>query len=242
VETGEEVWFVRGLTWQLKPTPVMGKDAVYVLGWAGGADPGQQEEVPPFAEMLKKLDKDHDGKLSKEEIGDPKIVKAWDETDLDNSGYIEEPDWEAYRAKRLSVNGLNAFRLGGKGDMTDRNFMWRYTKSLPNAVSPLLYQDVLYLLKEGGILTALDPRSGEVLKQGRLAGAAGAYFSSPVGADGKLYAINEEGKAAVLKAGANWEVLKVNDLGEECYATPAIVDGKIFLRTNSALYCFAKQD
>jgi len=240
VETGEEVWFVLGLTWQMKPSPVMGKDTIYVLGWAGGADPGQQENVPPFAEILKKWDKNGDGKLSKEEIGDPKILKDWAETDLDHSGFLEEHDWETYRVKRTATNGLNAFRLGGKGDMTARNFMWRYSKSLPNVPSPLLYQGVLYILKDGGILTSLDPPSGEVLKQGRITGATGAYFSSPVAADGKIFTVSEDGKAAVLKAGGDWELLQLNDLGEECYATPAIVDGKIYLRTQSALYCFAQ--
>jgi len=104
--------------------------------------------------------------------------------------------------------------------------------------SPLLYQDVLYLVKEGGILTALDPATGKVLKQGRLTGAPGAYFSSPVAADGKLFTISEEGKATVLKPGADWEILQVNTLGDECNATPAMVDGRIYLRTHTALWCF----
>jgi outer membrane protein assembly factor BamB len=239
VESGEQLWFVRGLTWQLKPTPVMDRDAIYVLGWAGGSDPGQQEEVQPFEEMLQRLDQNKDGKLSKEEIGDPKIVKDWAETDLDHSGYLEERDWEAYRNKRTAQNGFTAFRLGGKGDMTSKNFLWRYTKSLPNATSPLLYRNVLYLVKDGGILTSLDPRNGEVLKQARITGAAGAYYSSPVAADGRIYTLSEDGQGAVLKAGGDWELLQVNDLAEQAYASPAIVDGKIYLRTQSALYCFA---
>ena len=70
VENGETVWWVGGLTWQLKPTPVMRKDTIYVLGWAGGSDTGQQENVPPFEEVLKSWDKNHDGKLSKDEIPD----------------------------------------------------------------------------------------------------------------------------------------------------------------------------
>jgi outer membrane protein assembly factor BamB len=240
VESGEEVWSVGGLTWQLKPTPVMDKENVYVLGWAGGADPGQQEDVPPYEEALKTLDKNADGRLSKEEIADRKILDAWSETDLDLTGYLEARDWEAYRNKRASQNGFTAFRLGGKGDMTARNFLWRYAKSLPNATSPLLYRNVLYIVKDGGILTSLDPRDGRVLKQGRITGATGSYYSSPVGADGKIYTLSEDGKAAVLKAGGEWEVLHVNDLGEESYASPAIVDGRIYLRTQSALYCFAE--
>ena len=106
IETGEEIWFARGLTWQLIPTPVVDKDVIYVLGWSAGADPGQQQDLPTFAEMLKRLDANHDGKLSKEELDDPKLVKAWAEIDLDKSGFIEERDWEFYRARRASLNGL----------------------------------------------------------------------------------------------------------------------------------------
>jgi outer membrane protein assembly factor BamB len=242
VETGEEVWFARGLTWQLIPTPVLGNGVIYVLGWSGGADPGEQVDLPPFAAMLEKLDANHDGRLSKDELGDPKLVKSWGDLDLDRSGFVEQRDWERYRARMAAQNGFNAIKVGGKGDMTSRNFLWRYNKSLPVVASPLLYRDVLYLVKDGGILTTLNPRTGAVLKQGRITGALGTYYSSPVAADGKIYVASVEGKVAVLKAGAEWEILEVNDLGEECYATPAIVDGRIYLRTQSALYCFAKKD
>jgi len=238
VENGETVWWVGGLTWQLKPTPVMGRDTIYVLGWAGGADEGQQENVPPFAEVLQSWDKDHDGKLAKAEIPDEKITKNWAETDLDGDGFLDSRDWKFYQSKRSVQNGVNAFRLGGHGDMTEKSFLWRYTKSLPNVPSPLLYKDVLYLVKEGGILTALEPATGKMLKQGRLTGAPGAYFSSPVAADGKLFTISEEGKASVLKPGGDWEILQVNTLEDECNATPAIVDGRIYLRTHTALWCF----
>ena len=238
VETGETVWWAGGLTWQLKPTPVLGRDTIYVLGWAGGADTGQQEDVPPLAEVLKLWDANHDGKLSKEEIPDQKITKNWEETDLDGDGYLGERDWKFYQSKRSVQNGVNAFRLGGRGDMTEKNRLWRYTKSLPNVPSPLLYENVLYLVKEGGILTALDPTTGEVLKQGRLAGAPGPYFASPVAADGKVYTLSEEGKVTVLKPGGRWEVLAVNDLEDESHSTPAIADGRLYIRTHGALYCF----
>ena len=242
VETGDEIWFARGLTWQLIPTPVLGKGVIYVLGWAGGADPGEQQELPPFADMLQRLDANHDGKLSKDELHDPKLIKNWNDLDLDRSGYVEERDWESYLARMSAQNGFNAFRLGGKGDVTSRNFLWRFNKALPVVASPLLYRDVLYLVKDGGILTSLDPRNGVVLKQARIEGAMEAYYASPVAADGKIYTASENGKVSVVKAGGEWEVLKVNDLGEECYSTPAIVDNRIYLRTQSALYCFAIKD
>jgi len=73
-----------------------------------------------------------------------------------------------------------------------------------------------------------------------MTGALDGYYSSPVGADDKVYMISQGGKVSVLRAGGNWEVLAVNDLEDEIYATPAIADGKIYLRTLNTLYCFAK--
>ena len=95
---------------------------------------------------------------------------------------------------------------------------------------------------EGGIFTSFDLATGEVFKQARIAGALGDYFASPVGADGNIYLTGENGKAAVLQAGAQWEVRRVNDLGDGSKSTPAIVDGKMYFRTYSTLYCFAKKD
>jgi outer membrane protein assembly factor BamB len=243
VDTGKAAWWVRGLTWQLKPTPVLGQDVVFVQNWAGGADEGQQESVPSFEEVLSNWDANKDGKLSREEVPDARITKAWREADLDDTGFLEDRDWRFIRSKRSVVNAVNAFRLGGEGDMTEKNFLWRYTKSLPNVPSPLLYKDVLYMVKEGGIVTTLDPATGKVLKQGRLMGALELYFASPVGADDKVYAISEACKVSVLQAAGEWEILARNELGDEsCHATPAIADSKLYIRTRSALYCFAKRD
>ena len=240
VATGDRVWWVRGLTWQLKPTPVMDEDTIYILCWAGQADLGQQQDVPPFEEALKLHDKNGDGKITQEEAPEPAMQKGWNSYDLDLDGHMNKRDWHHYRAKRSSVNAVNAIRLGGKGDMTEGAFRWRYYKTLPNVPSPLLYRNVLYLVKDGGIVTALDAQSGEVLKQGRLRSALEKYFSAPVAADGKVYMMSQAGKVSVLKPGAEWEVMRTNELGHDAYATPAIVDGKLYIRTDWGLYCFAE--
>jgi outer membrane protein assembly factor BamB len=230
------------LTWQLKPTPVLSEDkqTVYVLGWAGGSDTGQQEDIPDFSVVLTQWDKNKDGKLAKDEVTDPKVTKDWAQVDLDRDGVLGERDWKLYQSRRSAQNMFQAVRIGPnpKGDLGPGARLWSYTKSLPNVPSPLLYQDVLYLMKEGGILTTIDPADGTVLKQGRMTGALSQYFASPVAAEGKVYMTSEAGNVVVLKAGKEWEILRVNDMDDECYASPAIVDGAIYLRTKSALYCF----
>ena len=240
VRTGKEVWWVRRLPWQIKPTPVIGDDVVYFVTFSAESDPGEQEIVSPFEEALAKLDLNKDGRLSKDEMVDPRAKNRFDEyLDLDHTGYLEERDWKQFQDRRLGESSLRAYRLGGEGDVTERNFLWKNSRSLPNVPSPLVYRGVVYTLKEGGILTSFDIKTGEIVKQARLQGALGAYYASPVAADGKIYAISEEGKAAVIRAGAQWELLAVNNLDDGCWATPAIVDGKIYVRTRNALYCFA---
>jgi outer membrane protein assembly factor BamB len=239
VSTGAHLWWIRGLPWQIKPTPVVTEDAIYFVTSSGESDPGEQEIVPPFADALEKLDSNRDGRLGKDEVVDPRAIARFDEyLDLDDSGYLEERDWDQFRLRRQGMNALWAYRLGGEGDATERNFLWKSSRALPNVPSPLHYRGILYTLKEGGIFTSFDPESGEMLKQGRLSGAPGAYFSSPVASDGKIYAVSEEGKVAVIQAGAQWELLEVNVLDDGTKATPAISDETIYLRTYSALYAF----
>ena len=94
------------------------------------------------------------------------------------------------------------------------------------------------MVRTGGIITSLNPATGELLKEGRSREALGVYYASPVAADGKVFLASEEGKITVLNAAAKWEVLGVNDLGEEIHATPALSEGRIYVRTRTSLYCF----
>ena len=120
-----------------------------------------------------------------------------------------------------------AIRPGeAKGDLTETHVLWQMDRSVPVVSSPLLYQGVLYTIKDGGILSALDPVSGQIHKQARLPGAIDNYFASPVAADSKIFVVSETGKLSVVKAGKEWELLSLNDLNEPCYATPALADSR----------------
>ena len=149
-------------------------------------------------------------------------------------------DWSFYRSRRASQNALFAIRPGGRGDVTATHVAWKMSRNIPNSPSPLLHEGVLYMVKDGGIFTSLDAKTGEILKQGRLEGAIGTYYSSPVLADGKIYVGSEPGKVTVLKPGAQWEVLATNDMGEEIYATPAFAGDRMYLRTRATIYCIGQ--
>lgn len=242
-ETGEKAWYVHGFSWQPKSLPVIDGDMIYAHGWEGGGDAEDPTVTPTFEETLTKKDQNKDRKLQEVEFADePRVQRGFYLIDLNGDGSVDAKEWEFYTARRAARNTLLAIRYGGKGDLTKSNVVWSMQKFIPNCPSPLVYQGVLYLIKDGGILTALDPKSGKILKQGRLPGALDTYYASPVGAAGKVYLTSQQGKVTVLKAGAEWEVLASIDMEEDTFATPAIVDNKIYLRTRNTLYCFAGKD
>jgi len=235
--TGEKLWWVRGFSWQPKSLPVIDGDRIYVHGWEGGGEVETPTETPTWAEALALYDKNNDGKIFPDEI-DPKMQKGFYLLDLDSKGYLQVRDWDFYRARRAARNTLLAIQTGGRGDLTNSAVRWRMQKFLPNVPSPLLYQGVLYLVKDGGILSTVDAATGRILKQGRLTGALDTYYSSPVAAAGKIYLFSQNGIATVLKAGGEWEILATNDMDEPVFATPAFDGDRMYVRTRGALYCF----
>lgn len=126
--------------------------------------------------------------------------------------------------------------------MTDKSVKWRFQRGIPQLPSPLLYKGVLYMVNDaGGIVTTLNPETGELVQQGRLKVPTDRYYASPVAADDKIFIATEKGKVIVLPPGGGLEAIAVNDLQDNIYATPALVDGKIYIRTNSTLYCFGRK-
>ena len=238
--TGESLWWVNGLSWQTKPTPIIGDGLIYVASWESGGDTTTPPATPTFEEALAQWDANKDGRVGKEEITDERLVRSFAEYDLDLDLAYNQRDWSFYRSRRASQNALFAIRPGGRGDVTATHVAWKMSRNIPNSPSPLLHEGVLYMVKDGGIFTSLDAKTGEILKQGRLEGAIGTYYSSPVLADGKIYVGSEPGKVTVLKPGAQWEVLATNDMGEEIYATPAFAGDRMYLRTRAAIYCIGQ--
>jgi outer membrane protein assembly factor BamB len=238
-QTGEKLWWVRGMSWQPKSSPVIDGDMIYAHWWESGGENEGPSNTETFEEILSKRDANKDGKLAKDEL-DERMQRGFGDLDLDHDGFADARDWEFYRARRAARNALLAIKHGERGDITDsKAIVWRMQKFLPNVPSPLLHEGVIYLIKDGGILSTVDAKTGAILKQGRLEGAIGTYYSSPVIMGGKVYFMSQVGKLSVVKAGAQWELLTVNDFDEECFPTPALAsDGRMYIRTKTKLYAF----
>jgi outer membrane protein assembly factor BamB len=112
---------------------------------------------------------------------------------------------------------------------------WSSKKNAPSIPSPLLVGDELYFVNDGGILSCLDAHSGEEVYRERL---RGKFTASLTHAAGHIYACSREGVVTVVKAGRKFEVIATNQLDGGLYASPAIVDGRLFIRSDTALYCF----
>ena len=123
--------------------------------------------------------------------------------------------------------------------MTESHVKWSFDdrRKLSDAITPIVVGDAIFLLRDGGLLASLDVATGEVIQDDRV-GEPDQYYASPVVAEGKIYIAGMGGIVSVVDAAGEWEVLATNDLEEPCVATPALDEGRIYIRTQSKLYCF----
>lgn len=130
-----------------------------------------------------------------------------------------------------------AIRPGGRGDVTDTHVVWKSPRGSPFVPSPVLYGEYLYTVNDmASIVTCFNASTGEVMWQGRLGVARREGFSaSPVAFEGKVFFTNDDGETFVLRAGPTFELMHVNRIGERTLASPALVEGRWYVRTNRHL-------
>ncbi len=135
-----------------------------------------------------------------------------------------------------------AIRPGGRGDVTDTHVAWTSPRGSPFVPSPMLYGDHLYMVNDmQSIITTFEARSGKLMYQDRLGEARREGFSaSPVAFDGKVFFTNDDGETFVLRAGPSFDLLHVNRIGERTLASPAMVDGRWYIRTESSLFAIGR--
>ena len=132
-------------------------------------------------------------------------------------------------------------KLGGSGDLTGTpNVVWSFDKGTAYVPSPILYGEYLYLVSDKGILTCINARTGEIVYEGGRVPVPATFTASPVAFGGKILLTCEVGDTFVIKAGAQHGVARTNSLGEPVYASPAISDGRIFIRGDKHLFSIGK--
>ncbi|MEZ5352459.1 MAG: PQQ-binding-like beta-propeller repeat protein [Bryobacteraceae bacterium] len=226
--TGEILWRVGGLPHQPKSSPMVAGDLIV----AGVQGDNARGKLKPWEQMLRDLDKDGNGAVEGSEI-------TGSVADYDHDGDFDRADYDRWFIEKSPPSRLMAVRPRGRGDLTGQAVVWSVDRGVPRVTTPIAYDGIVYLVRNGGIVTALDLATGALRKEGRLPGAIDEYFASPVAAAGRVLAVSRACKLTWIQAGADWEPIPAGSLEEECFATPALGEDGIFLRTTSALYRFA---
>jgi outer membrane protein assembly factor BamB len=256
---GKELWWVGGLGAEVCATPLVLGDRVLLSSAGVQGEPANMTLPPEFNEALKLWDKNGDGRIVRDEIpadylltdrkaggkGDMKLrqMMGWFQREESDRGY-EREGWDkllgmlrSFRDGELNRPNLMLVRLGGQGDVSKTHIDWQDGKGVPEIPSPVVYQDRIYLVRNGGLLSCRQLATGKVLFDERI-GAPGGYFASPIVADGRLYLASDRGLITVVEAGEQLHVLGRADLAEPMFASPAAVDDALYLRSSKHLWAF----
>jgi outer membrane protein assembly factor BamB len=259
LSNGQEVWWVDGIGNQVCATPVVDGDKIVITS-AGVLGERDNVIVPPtFDEFLVQHDKDKDGKIAPSEVPDSVLIadrkaaggagnmpltqilpyfadantKAWGRTEWDKM----RESITTFKDSDLNKTNVMAVRTGGSGDVTKTHVVWQELRGVPEVPSPLAYRNRVWMIKTGGVLTCLAAGDGKLVFQKRV-GKAGGYYASPVASGGRIYVASDYGAVTVLEADDDLKVLAHNELPDAVLATPAIVDGTLFVRTAKQLFAF----
>jgi outer membrane protein assembly factor BamB len=194
----------------------------------------------------------------------PVLVPAGSRTELVTNGsefviaYDPTTGRELWRARGVESNAIHtplvgsgvvivtagfpakkviAIKPGGSGDVTGTGqIAWTYEKGTAYVATPILYDGLVYLVNDRGVMTALDAATGEVKYEGGRVPVPASFMASPIAAGGKILLTSEDGDTFVIRAGAKHEVIATNPVGEPVYTTPAISNGRIYIRGDRHLF------
>jgi outer membrane protein assembly factor BamB len=255
IEDGSRSWYVLVRT-HGESTPIVHEDILYVNTWHYLGHLIFRKEIPGLNEFLIKYDSNQDSLISRQEFSGEFFMsnqsenedisnningahgKIWSWFDMDKDDFLDKVELERYLNFFIAIDqGILAFKPGGKGDISSSHLLWRETENVAEVPSPLCYNDRIYIVKNGGFFSCVDALTGTLIYRTRVKGT-GPYFASPVAANNHIYVASHNGKVVVFAAGDEMKELSNNNLTEKILATPAIVDNKLYLRTDKHLYAF----
>jgi outer membrane protein assembly factor BamB len=257
LDSGKQIWTYPARLGDAVCTPVIGDDLLFVTFFSTLGNPSAIEQFPDFHQLCELYDSNEDRKLAKEEIAGFTWLNYPEKSDIadtlnmgdwfsfwdqNRDEWIDSAEYEGinqYCQSFYEKQGIKAIRLGGSGEIGMDHFAWGNPDHVPHVTSPLYLDGRVYEIKSGGILSCFKANDGRLLFRERI-GAAGTYFASPVAAGDRIYFAARNGVITVVEAGDSMVVVSRTDLGEIISATPAIVDNKIYIRTEESLYAFGE--
>lgn len=265
--TGEGKWFVKGFSRETIAVPVIGDRMVFGSSSQLGGGGDLEKDPAPYWEALKPFDTDGNGQIERSEMtGDftfpfrPELppghpgfgmplpddpakrkeridwIVTW--VDKDRDGIWTREEFFANLSSGRGKPFLAAIEPGGNGDVSSTHIKWELNRGIPEIPSPILHDDRIYLVRKGGLLSALQSGTGESLYRERIPDAPGQYAASPVIANGHLYLVSSLGKVSVIRTGDSLELVHQLDLHESTETTPAVDATTIYFRTEKHLVAF----
>jgi len=254
--SGAERWSYPGLTDEPITLPTHGAGLVFATSYNLKTN-SDAMSLWSWERVLVEHDLDGDGALERSEAeantsvlsrpdadgeGDHPLTLFWRFLDVDRDGKIradEYPKLEQWVASWEHLNGVVALRPSADGKSSE--LAWHYPRGVPECPSPLYLDGRLYMVMNGGVVTALDATTGALVYQERLP-ARGPYYASLVAGGGTLYAASARGELCAFKSGPKLELFSTLDLDERLMATPALAGGTLYVRTDARLFAFRAPD
>ncbi|MCH2025448.1 MAG: hypothetical protein MK172_06865, partial [Verrucomicrobiales bacterium] len=132
---------------------------------------------------------------------------------------------------------LVAIRSGGTGNVEESHVSWELNRSIPEIPSPLFYENIIYLVRNGGLLATVNADSGKQIYRERVSGS-GQYSASPIVANKHIYLVSDRGQVSIVKPGKTFSQVHKYDIGEPVFVNPAVDKTKIYFRSNAHLWAF----
>jgi outer membrane protein assembly factor BamB len=263
LQEGHLKWWVRGWGFSALTTPVAGEGILFA-GGSGMGDPTEPDDpLFDWKKLIAEYDANKDGQLSLQEVPESLIWHIRKElpkevpgnsfpmrslmamfVDDDKNGMITKAEWDAsdaFAKDKFNADRFVAIRPGGHQDSTDTHVLWETTKGLSEMTSALVYRGRVHFLRDGGMWTVIEPRTGKRLVDRERLGSGGQAVASPIAANEHIYTVNESGVFTVLRAGDALEVAAVNKLGESVRSTPAIAGDTLYVRSSGHLWAFGEK-
>jgi outer membrane protein assembly factor BamB len=242
LKDGRQRWSARGMARVSNASPVAADGLLFVSSWNVGGDEDDRVVMEPFEAFAAVNDTSKDGILIRDEFPKGPVKDRFSQMDANKDERVTKAEYEMMRSMFAeAANQLFAIKPGGSGDITDTHVVWQVSKHLPYVSSPVVANGRVFTMKNGGLASCYDARSGSPIYQAERVEAPGDYYSSAASADGRIYVASQRGTVVVLDSASDTlKVLARNELHAAIFASPAIVDGVIYLRTDKHLFAFGE--
>jgi len=261
--TGEEIWWAGGFSEETVGIPVTGEGLLFASAAAlAGYGDRDRDPARTWKITVEEFDRNHDNQIQRKEMTRGFTIPLRPELARDNPGYglptrdmnglmrffdkdknriISEQEWMQTMSGFAghSQPTIVAIRPGAKKNARRSHIAWERQRGIPETPSLLYCQGKLYLFRDGGLLTCLRASTGKELFRERI-GAAGQYVASPIVAGDKIVVASVRGIVTIIQVDDTLNVLARNRFEEKIFATPAVAENRVYLRTAGHLYAFGQ--